>query len=381
MKLGGRFLYCVLVFVLLFSRCSIAAALLQNKRQVCFYRTRFGLISNWLKDDHEKALDTFLSSCKCIMKKKPSSNIGFFTEIGQESYKWQQLCLEASKISKRKRKQNARLFFEREFVPYRVSTTSGCFIGRATGYYEVQLLGHIRKNSIYKFPVYSTPSNLENMSGSHYLSRSSIDRGSLSGKHLEIAWVSSKAKLFMAHLQGSASIRLRNGSVIRLSYDGQNGFPHRDITHLFSEYGGKNLNSVLEMMQWLDKNPRIIDKILHKNPSYVFFKTSNRDATVGGQGSELIAGRSVAINPRIYPYGMPIWVQTQLPKTRFEDAKNYSRLMIAQDSGGAIRDPLRVDIFFGGDRNAEEIASKMNEKASYIVFFPKNIRIPSCYVY
>ncbi len=362
--------------------CIVHSALPSAKkgRTVYFHRTDFRLIPNWSKDQHSKALDAFLSACKCIIKKDGLKGVSPLTEIGQEAHKWQYVCLEASKIARRNRDKEARLFFEREFIPYRISNENGSFIGRATGYYEVELFGNTKKTSVHKFPVHRAPANLDKLSGTSRLSRSAIDRGSLSGRGLEIAWVSSKAKLFMAHLQGAASIKLRNGRVIRVSYDGQNGFPHRDITHLFQKYGGKNLNSVLEMMMWIDRNPRVADYVLHENPSYIFFKIVDGKAVVGGHGSELIPGRSIAVNANIYPYGMPIWVQSCVPKTGFSPHKSYERLMIAQDSGGAIRDPLRVDIFFGSGRMAEELATRMNDKASYIVLFPKSVQIPDCYI-
>ncbi|MDZ5762037.1 Membrane-bound lytic murein transglycosylase A [Candidatus Cyrtobacter comes] len=364
--------------MLFFSQNALSSA--KKGRKVCFHRTSFQLVPNWSKDQHSKALDAFLSACKCIMRRDGLKSISSLTEIGQEAHKWQHACLEASKITRRNRDRESRLFFEREFIPYRISNENGSFIGRATGYYEVELFGSARRTHIHKFPVYRAPGNLNKLSGTNKLSRAAIDNGSLSGGRLEIAWVSSKAKLFMAHLQGAASIKLRNNAVIRVSYDGQNGFPHRDITHLFQKYGGKNLNSVLEMMMWIDRNPKIADQILHANPSYIFFKISNGKSVVGGHGSELIPGRSVAINSNIYPYGMPIWVQSCTPKIGFSSPKSYEKLLIAQDSGGAIRDPLRIDIFFGSGRMAEEIATRMNEKASYIVLFPRNVKIPDCYI-
>ncbi len=292
---------------------------------------------------------------------------------------WQRICKDLNRHRITKIHQ-ARLFFEKWFFPYKILTSRGSSIGLFTGYYEVSIDGSYKRTRKFRYPIYSPPKTLSSHKGKKHLSHSSIAKGSLNGKGLEFLWVSDKARLFSMHVQGSGRIRVSKNRYIRIGYAGANGFPYTSIGPYFKHYPTGRIGSVLDMIEWLNKNPRYASEIMQKNQSYIFFKKSNVDAVLGAQNVPLTPERSIAIDNRIYPYGAPMWIDTSLPKTRKYTTKKYQRLMIAQDKGGAIKGAIRADIFFGGTSKAEELSSYMNNKGGMYIFIPKAVKMHNSYV-
>lgn len=308
--------------------------------------------------------------------------------------RWQAICLEAERLASPD-DATARAFFESRFTPHKVAGEDGKRKGLVTGYYEPLLEGSLVRTERFRYPIYQRPQNLltvdlgelypelhgrpvrGRLQGTRvvpYFSRAEIDNGHAPLAGNEIAWVDDPVSLFFLHVQGSGRIRLPNGEALAVGYADQNGHPYvsigrrlRDITGLEPEE--VNLYSI---RHWLETHTEAAEELLHSNPSYIFF--SVRDSALPGPlGSlqvPLTAERSVAVDPRYIPLGVPLWLDTTL----LEDGPRYRRLVLAQDTGGAIKGPLRVDVFFGQGVEAERLAGRMREPGRVYVLLPAQER-------
>jgi membrane-bound lytic murein transglycosylase A len=371
----------LLLFLLLaICACSSGKKRQYKVREAKFSKVEYNQILGWNADHHLVSLNTFANSCKAIMKKKDSNPISTLTSVGGKAVNWKVICEDLRrKKDALKTNIDARRFFEKWFTPYKVLDGESSALGKFTGYYEIELNGSLHKTPKHKYPVYAPPKDLVIHKGKSYLSHPSINNGSLQGKNLEFVWVDNHAKLKFMHIQGSGRIRLTTGQLMRVGYGGQNGFDYTSIGPYFKHHGAKGIDSALDMMEWIEKNPKIGKKILEYNKSYVFFKTIDGLGPIGAQGVALTPERSLAIDSGIYPYGTPAWIETYLPKTRSYLQRHYRRLFIAQDTGGAIKGAIRGDIFFGHGTRAEELACYMNKKGKMYALFPKSVAIPTTY--
>ena len=346
-------------------------------REALFTEVDFHQLDGWNDENHLKALEVFLKSCSQINKKQEAAKVSRLTDLGGHAKEWHRVCRAASHYNKDD--TQAKLFFEKHFIPYKIRTNTGSDIGRFTGYYEIELEGSKKKSSEYQYPIYRAPNNLKLIKGKNFLSHKNINRGSLAKQGLEIAWVNNKARLFFMHIQGSGVVKLKEGGEMKLHYAGENGFAYKAIGRLFKEYGATGIDSATAMMKWLHNNPKTGLEIMEKNPSYVFFEEVNGPSPIGAQNIPLIPERSLAVDSGLYPYGAPFWLETVLPKTKNMTSKKYHRLFIAQDTGGAIKGAIRGDIFFGRGTIPEELAGYMNNKGKYYIFIPKTINMPKIY--
>ena len=181
------------------------------------------------------------------------------------------------------------------------------------------------------------------------------------------------------HIQGSGVIKLRNGTRMKVGYAGRNGHEYTAIGPLFKHYNAKGINSALSMMRWLHQNPRVGRKIMEKNESYIFFRKIEGDGPIGAQRVPLTKERSIALDSALYPYGLPVWIESSLPETTNYNKRNYRRLFINQDRGGEIKGAVRGDLFFGAGLRAEELACFMNNKGTMFTLFPRSVKIPKSY--
>ena len=347
-------------------------------RKVQFTKTEYSKIVGWQYDRHLVSLNTFANSCKQILKIHDDKPISKLSQLGGTAKNWKRVCkyLDNHKLV---RDEQAKMFFEKWFTPYVILDGQNNRVGKFTGYYEIEINGSLTKTRRYKHPVYMLPTNLLKHQGKHYFSHQSINNGSLKGKNLEILWVDNHARLYFMHIQGSGRIKLNDGRLIRLGYAGQNGHDYKSIGTYFKYYKATHIYSALDMIEWLYRNPRDGKEIIENNKSYVFFRKIHGDGPIGAQGVSLTSERSIALDSAIYPYGTPIWIDTSLPKTRSYKERNYRRLLIAQDTGGAIKGAIRSDIFFGHGKKSEELACYMNNKGKQYALFPKSVRIPRSY--
>jgi membrane-bound lytic murein transglycosylase A len=279
--------------------------------------------------------------------------------------------------------------------------------GLFTGYYEPELRGARRRKPPYVHPLYLAPRDPQvvdlgefksDLAGRKitgfvrggrfrpYWDRREIEGGAIRGKGLEFLWVDDPVALFFLQIQGSGRVVLPDGGVVRVGYASQNGHDYTAIGKVLIEMGEleREKVSLQTIRGWLAANPSRAGEVMAKNRSYVFFRVLP-GAPVGSSGVELTPGRSLAIDPKFLPYGLPLWLDTTWPPASEEEAaaraageaaKPLRRLVVGQDSGGAIRGPVRGDLFWGAGEAAEEAAGRMKERGRLWLLWPKAAEPP-----
>jgi membrane-bound lytic murein transglycosylase A len=208
-----------------------------------------------------------------------------------------------------------------------------------------------------------------------YHSRAEIEGGALAGRELELLWVDDAIAKFFLQIQGSGQVRLDDGRVVRVGYATQNGHPYRAIGRDLIEIGALTRDevSLQTIRAWLQAHPRDAAAIMARNRSYIFFQEhpelAAADGPLGAQGVPLTAGRSLAVDRRYVPLGVPLWLETSVPAP--EGPAPLRRLMVAQDTGGAIKGVVRGDVFWGGGERAEAVAGRMKSTGRYAVLLPR----------
>ncbi|MBJ26543.1 MAG: murein transglycosylase [Alphaproteobacteria bacterium] len=359
-----------------------------------FEPTNFSNIPYWDDDDHEIALEAFNRSCKAILNNPYDTNIT--TQNPHKNKNWFAVCEIASTLE-RANNNAAKKFFEKFFVPYSVgqgSIKEGLF----TGYYEPVIRGSLSRSERYNVPLYGIPSDMISiklnefsddfpdkvitgrLQGSKfvpYYTRSDIENGKAGLQGSEIAWLEDYTDSFFLHIQGSGQILFEDGSRKRISYAASNGHKYFAIGRKLIQDGEipKTEISMQRIREWLKQNPSRAKSLTEQNPSYIFFRWNNNTNTkvgpIGSQGIPLTSGRSIAIDRRFFTFGTPIWLKTKIPAAQENKKQDIYRLVIAQDTGSAIKGIIRGDLFIGTGDEAGEIAGKMKEIGRYWVFLPK----------
>jgi membrane-bound lytic murein transglycosylase A len=327
---------------------------------------KFEDLSGWKQEDHLSALNTFKQSCPILARKSRPTTSGSGIDIN--SMLWGSLCDDAIQVTTNAKAQE---FFEQRFVPYRIAN-NGKEQGLFTGYYEPLLYGSLHKEGDFKYPLYAVPANLKKQKP--YYSRAEIDGGVLARRGLELVWVDDPVMLFFLQIQGSGRVRLKDGRELRIGYGDQNGREYVSLGKIMGDEGylPKDNINFFTIRQWLYENPKQAILLMQRNPSYVFFQIINKPVVVGAIGAPLTPKRSIAIDKKYIPYGLPVYMETDLPKDG-GGSTVFNRLMIAQDTGGAIRSPVRADIFFGAGYDAEYLAGNMKNRGVYSLLVPKEI--------
>jgi membrane-bound lytic murein transglycosylase A len=354
----------------------------------------FDQLGGWQQDDPTAALDAFRRSCGALATRSYDEPLGRMEAAGSVGA-WLAICDAAARWPVTGAEQ-ARAFFEDWFQPYWV-TNAGAADGLFTGYYEPLLFGSRDAGGRYKVPLYRAPADLvrvdlgrfdPELSGYSisgriegnqfvpYYSRAEIEAGALAGRGLELLWVDDAIDKFFLQIQGSGQVRLADGSLTRVGYAGQNGHPYRAIGRDLIELGALEREevSLQSIRAWLEANPTSATTIMDRNRSYIFFEERRDlgpdDGPQGAQGVPLTAGRSLAVDLRYIPLGAPVWLETTVPWP--EGAAPFRRLMIAQDTGGAIDGIVRGDVFFGAGARAEAAAGRMKSGGRYAILLPKS---------
>lgn len=322
----------------------------------------FAELSGWETGNHDEALASFKNSCP-IMEKKPRA--ASLSGLNVSASSWKKLCAKADAAISGKR------FFEENFTPYRISN-NGKEQGLFTGYYEPLLYGSLTRHGDYVYPVYGPPPGLARKKP--FLTRAQIDQGGLEGKRLEVVWVDDPVMLFFMQIQGSGRIRLENGSEFIAAYADQNGHPYETLGKIMIDEGylEKGKVNFFTIRQWLYEHKDQAIAMMQRNPSYVFFKRQDKLEVKGAIGAPLTPKRSIAVDSRYIPYGLPLYLETTLPELPGVPERPFRRLLIAQDTGGAIRSPVRGDVFFGHGQEAEYLAGFMKQRGIYALLLPKD---------
>jgi len=338
-----------------------------------FALSNWEMLPDWQTMDLHPSWTAFLQSCHAL-RNKPD---------------WQLLCAQAAGLN-HPDNDSIRLFFELAFTPYQVFNPDGTAHGLITGYYEPRLAGSRIRTARFKYPLYAPPDDLltidlgdvypqlknQRLRGrleGHrivpYFNRADIDRGN--GKSRVLFWVESPVDLFFLQIQGSGRIELANGRQVKVGYADQNGYPYVSIGKKLIEAGElKPEQATMQgIKQWGEQNPAKLPALLAKNPSYVFFRElpESASAPLGALGVPLTGEYSIAIDPHTIPLGSPVFLSTTYPNT----TAPLNRLMLAQDTGGAIRGAVRADFFWGFGDQAGNQAGRMKQRGQMWVLFPK----------
>jgi membrane-bound lytic murein transglycosylase A len=344
---------------------------------------RFEDLPGWATDDLRATWPGFLQSCKTMTAKASGAP-------------WKRVC-EIAKNIDGSDADAVRAFYEGRLSPYAlVNPETQSNDGLITGYYEPLLRGSRKQDGAFQTPVLAVPTDLltielgdlvpelKNMrlrgrlEGNKvvpYASRNDIvgQTGYRAGKDKVLLWVDDAVELFFLQIQGSGRVKLPDGNMVRLGYADQNGHPYRSVGRVLIDRGELKAEeaSMQGIQGWARKNPAKLNELLSTNPSYVFFRelpaNPNPDlGPPGAQGIPLTPERSIAIDPKSTPLGVPVYLSTTKPNS----SEPLNRLMLAQDTGGAIRGVVRADFFWGFGPAAGEQAGKMKQSGRMWLLLP-----------
>jgi membrane-bound lytic murein transglycosylase A len=350
----------------------------------------FAALPGWASGDPHSALEAFRRSCAVIAKHPPTQEMGWAGYAGSTAL-WLAPChaLPSTAVSAR----DARVFFETWFTPVLVDRPA-----HFTGYYEPHLSGSRLPTPRFRVPIYGRPKDLVTadlgqfrhaFEGEHvagriegtklvpYATRAEIDAHGLATAPI-ILYTDDPVSAFFLQIQGSGLAKLNDGEVVRLAYAAKNGRPYTPIGRVLIAQGAldrKNV-SLQTIRAWLAAHPLAAQQVMEADESFVFFEIAPLgDPALGSAGTEgvpLTQGASLAVDERFHPFGVPIYVATTVPDPNpAKPDRAFQRLMIAQDTGGAIKGPARGDIFFGTGADAEAIAGRLNAHGQFFVLMPK----------
>jgi len=336
-------------------------------------------LPDWKNDNLAEALPAFLLSCNAL----------------KSAAEWASACSTAAQIRKTD-PMAARQFFESAFVPWLVHNADGGTEGLVTGYYEPLLHGSRVFGRTYRFPVYGVPADLlvidlaesnPDLKGIRlrgrmqdkkivpYYTRAEIERGLAPLRGREIVWVDDPVDLFFLHVQGSGRVRLPGGETIRLGFAEHNGHPYKSIGKILVERGELSADkaSMQGIKQWAAKNPDKLAPLLQQNPAYVFFREMPESSLgpVGALGVPLTPGRSIAVDALTTPLGAPVFLSTTSPLS----SRPLNRLVLAQDTGTAIKGAVRADFFWGFGEEAGQIAGRMRQSGHMWILYPRGFQL------
>ncbi|WP_226448519.1 murein transglycosylase A [Ferribacterium limneticum] len=334
----------------------------------------------WAEDDLAAAWPAFMQSCRGIAGRGNAAG-------------WKRVC-ELAKAVDGQSGGEARRFFEQHLKPYAIANGDGAVNGLVTGYYEPLLRGSRTRAKAYEQPVRGVPDDLLTIDLSAVFPelKDKRVRGRLEGNKVVPYWsraeisargdkvpsktllyVDDAVELFFLQVQGSGRVKLADGGMVRLNYADQNGHPYQSIGKALVERGELKLEeaSMQGIQAWARANPARLDNLLNTNPSYVFFREvpNSNDGPIGALGVPLTAERSIAVDPRSVPLGSPVFLATTHPNS----AASLNRLVMAQDTGGAIKGAVRADFFWGFGKEAGEQAGRMKQTGRMWVLLPAEL--------
>lgn len=356
--------------VVTFKKAVIKPAVLKTvtTKNITLKKISFAELPGWSEADVQKSLFAFQLSCKALLKQKPTYPVGS-QDIDLKAKDWHPACGAALPINSTD-KVTARTFFEKWFEPIEFLKHKPIH-GLFTGYYMPQLKGTLIKTAKYNTPIYGLPRQTKNLS--HY-TREEIDNGGLEKKAPVIAWINSPVERLFLEIEGAGVIQLSNGENLYLGYAGENGAPYTSIGSVLIKKGilTKDNASKRVIKQYLESQHKKANIILHKNKSFVFFQNLKQSIALGAQGHGLTPGYSLAIDKKWVPLGAPLWLTTTIPDEHNDNNKRFQRLMIAQDTGGAIKGLMRGDIYWGSGKKATFLGEHMKNEGHYWLLLPKH---------
>jgi membrane-bound lytic murein transglycosylase A len=345
-----------------------------------FAVSKWEMLPDWQTIDLQPTWGAFWQSCNAL-KSKPG---------------WQIICARANELTQPDN-NSLHAFFEQGFTPYQVYNPDGSSQGLITGYYEPKLYGSRVKTARFRYPLYGVPDDLLTIDLSEvypqlkdlrlrgrlqgnrvvpYYNRGEIDSGKAPLQGRELFWVDNAVDLFFLQIQGSGRIELPDGSLVKVGYAEQNGHPYNSIGKKLVEMGAFKIeeSSMQNIKLWAAQHPEKLTSLLEQNSSYVFFRElpNGLPAPLGALGVPLTNEYSLAVDARTIPLGAPVFLATTYPNT----TEPLNRLMLAQDTGGAIKGAVRGDFFWGFGEQAGTQAGRMKQTGQMWVLFPKGAEPP-----
>jgi membrane-bound lytic murein transglycosylase A len=341
----------------------------------------WGDVDGFVEDDLSAAWGAWMQSCSTLTNKP----------------QWQTVCSAAKALNKPNKKV-VKAYFTQYFNVYSASNQDGTDTGMITGYYEPLLKGSRSKSSQYLYPLYKQPADLiaVELSDVHpelknkrvrgkivgnklvpYLTRADIEASPAPLAGNELLWIDDIIDVFFLQIQGSGLVKLDNGEDIHVGYADQNGQTYNSVGRVLIERGELTIDqaSMQGIKNWARNNLSKLRELLNSNPSYVFFRElpSGLPGPLGALGVPITAERSVAIDPKYVPLGAPLFLSTTQPNS----SKPLKRLMVAQDTGGAIKGGVRADFFWGAGNDAGSKAGAMKQTGKIWVLLPKDFQFPT----
>lgn len=333
-------------------------------------------LEGWRADTHAEAWPALLASCRKL-EREP---------------RWQNVCRDAGTLDD-PADEEVRAFFETHFRPHPVIGEAGSREGLITGYYEPLLHGSLEPSERYRFPLYAPPDDLlavdldsaypelgdlqlrgrvQGRTVVPYPARAELSAspGALSGS--ELLWVDDAVDAFFLHVQGSGRVSMPDGRTVAVRYADHNGRPYRSIGRRLIRRGelAREEVNLFSIRHWLRTHPAEARDLLNHNPRFIFFSldTGPMESPKGALNVPLTPGRSLAVDRDRIPLGAPVWLSTSMPG---EPGEPLERLMMAQDTGGAIEGWNRADVFWGLGEEAERKAGLMKEPGRLYVLLPR----------
>jgi membrane-bound lytic murein transglycosylase A len=370
------------IFLLALSACAIAP-IKPAPEHLTLTPSSFSDLDGWQKDSQLPALTAFQRSCAVLTTKPDTASLGIAGKVAA----WQWACVEAQRTPATD--EAAKIYFETWFRPYAAAGNEGAY-GLFTGYYTPELRGALQRGGAFQTPLYARPADKidvdlgafkADLKGQHitgkvhnntlvpYDDRAAITQGALADRAQILVWIDDPIGAFFLEIQGSGRVRLTDGSLLPVGYDGANGRAYVAIGRVLADRGDLPRPVTMPAIRaWLAAHPARAQEIMNLNPSYVFFRRLPSDDAVGAEGVALTPTRSLAIDPDFLPLGVPVWLDT----TDGQGAP-LQRLMIAQDTGGAIKGPVRGDVFWGAGNEAEMQAGSMQSRGRIYILLPKTV--------
>jgi membrane-bound lytic murein transglycosylase A len=374
---------CVFLSCLALAACETAPP----PARLVLTQSRFADLPGWSADRQGEALAALQRSCRRILTLPDTQTVGP-PGYARPVATWRTPCEQAQHLDPSD-DAAARAFLEGNFVPF-AAADNDRRDGLFTGYYEPELRGAHAPDARYRVPLHGRPADLvtvdlalfkpewkgqritgrlDNGTLKPYPTRAEIESGALRNAKSEIVWVDDAVDAFFLQVQGSGRIMFEDGSVMRVGYAAQNGRPYVAIGRELIARGALTRENVSmqSIRAWLAANPNEAASVMNLNPSYVFFRRLEGDGPLGSEGVVLTPGRSLAVDRAYLAMSLPVWLDAEDP---LDPAQRLQRLVVAQDTGGAIRGPVRGDLFWGHGPEAAERAGRMRSQGRYWILLP-----------
>ena len=353
---------------------------------------QFSALAGWNEDDMAAALPAWRGSCVRLLSRPATENVGP-QGLGGTVDAWRAICDRVLALSDDD--GGMRAFVEDALQPYRVVGQGGA-TGLFTGYFEPRLRGSRERSGPYQVPLFALPRDhvtvdlgrfdtelagrriVGRVEGGRlrpYDTRGDIATGGLADRAAVLYWVDDTLDAFVLHIQGSGQIVLPDGEVRRIGFAAHNGFAYRSVGRWLIEQQelAAHEASFAGIRRWLEANPGRAADTLAVNQRYIFFREIDGDGPIGAGDVVLTAGRSLAVDRSLLPLHVPMWLDAEAPGGQ---EGRLRRLMVAQDTGGAITGPVRGDVYWGTGESALAVAGRMRSAGSYYVLLPRSLAPP-----